>query len=237
MRVSDEAHGEVGEDVLAVLSQLRDQARSLERNVEKVAESLGASLPKRKRGRPRKHPLPIEALGTAPPATLAGDKPEPEPEAPVEPPRPPDVRERIQAALTRESLSVQQLAKAVNEPTDKVETSLRDLRAEQKVFNVGLGERPLWTWRIGDKTDAPTLNALIRRLIAERPMTARELSDATGARMSRVNGQLVEIQRSGANIVNMGEGHRYRWFLISDQVKDARLPPKYARQPKPKTKK
>ena len=66
----------------------------------------------------------------------------------------------------------------------------------------------------------------MHRLIADQPMTTAELVEATGARAGRVGGVLVEIQRSGARVLDLGLPGRKRWFVVSDRARDARLPPK-----------
>ena len=138
----------------------------------------------------------------------------------------PSMRERIRAALLAESLSIAALARALGEPAGPVSDEMRRLRQGRNVANVGSEDFPLWTWRIGDDTDAPMLRAVVAKLISERPMTLRELVEATGARVGRVSGQVVEIQRSGANVMDLGNAVTSRWFLIPANARDARLPSK-----------
>lgn len=142
-----------------------------------------------------------------------------------------DLRGRIEAALRAESMEPARLARAVGESPAKVAEMLRVLRREDHVWNVGGAERPVWTWRIGPAAETKVLRATIERLISERPLTTAELTAATGATMSRVNGVMVEIQRDVTKrIMNLGEGHTYRWLLLTERAKDARLAPKRPRR-------
>ena len=135
-------------------------------------------------------------------------------------------KERIEEELLNNSLTPQQLAKVVGSSINVVNDHLKSLRDEHRIYNVGMGESPRWTLRIGDKTDTPTLRRLMERLLRERPMMARELADATGARQSRVAGVLVEIQRSGANIVDMSGGQKDKIYFIIGNTKDMKLEPR-----------
>ena len=136
------------------------------------------------------------------------------------------LRAKIEAALMKESLTPQKLAAAIAEPIETVIGELKALRSEHKVYNVGMAESPCWTWRIGDHPRDSRLKPLVKRLIMERPMTARNLADATGASMTRVGGALVDLQRAENVIGLSGGGHTKLYFIISERVKDMRLPPK-----------
>ena len=218
-----------------ILQDLTDEASTLKEKLVEFAQRFSAltaagslepvapvaeyprvtevTQPKR-RGRPPKKPVP--AVGQ----TILQAVPDIMPPTKIL-----DIRERIAAALTRESLDSAQLAKTIGESVEKTTETLRVLRDEHRIFNVGLGEDPTWTWRVGE-IEPSELRAVIRRLITERPMGARELARATGARMSKVSGHIVDIQRSGAHIINLNKGrHVARWFII-DGAKDARMPPK-----------
>ena len=143
------------------------------------------------------------------------------------------LRAKIETALRTKSLDATELARAVAAPASKVQDEIRALRKEARIANVGVAEHPIWTWRVGDHTSLAELRQTIERLISERPMTTRELTDATGARFTRVGGAIVEVQRSGKKILNMamvGSGRAGRWLLI-EHARDARLQPK-----KPKVK-
>lgn len=136
------------------------------------------------------------------------------------------LRDKIRRTLVAESLGLAALARAVREPVGPLSEEMRVLREEKLVCNVGSEEFPRWSWRIGDETSAKELRDVITKLISETPLTTRELSEFTGARFARVGGQLVEIQRSGANIVDLGNAITSRWFLLTGKARDARLPTK-----------
>lgn len=131
-------------------------------------------------------------------------------------PRPADLRERLEQALTRESLDTPRLSKTLGESVDKVEALLKSLRAEGKVANVGMGDAPIWSWKIGNNTETGLLRKVVKRLISERGMYLRELVAATGAKESRVSGVLIELQRI-EKIVDLsgGQGHAKCYFLVS----------------------
>ncbi len=134
--------------------------------------------------------------------------------------RPADLRGRMEQALKRESLTPAQISRTTGESLGPVADMLKLMKQKDLVYNVGSQEYPLWTYRIGDNTSTPELMKTIRRLISERPMTTRELIDATGARMSRVSGAMVAMLRGKEfQILNMGHKRVARWFLVSDQVK------------------
>lgn len=138
----------------------------------------------------------------------------------------PTLRDRVQAQLQSAAMGTVGVAKAVREPPIKVSTVIREAARRGEVANIGTADMPVWVWRIGDETSAAELTTAVRRLISERPMTTRELSHATGARFTRVGGAIVAIQRSGDRILDLGTGTAGRWFLITEQARDARLSPK-----------
>ena len=132
--------------------------------------------------------------------------------------------QRVEQLLRQEIMTLDQLARELEVPAGKVVAVLREHKAS--VHNVGSEDRPRWTWKIGDQTPTRELTALVLRLITDQPMTTAELVQATGARASRVGGSIVEIQRSGAKVLDLGTGVRSRWFVLSAHARDARLPPK-----------
>lgn len=213
MSQSESKNLDVGgdDDMVAALAKVREQASDLAKVVANMEQQLRLA-----RGTGDQ----TEAAAKA--AQVAAPEPEPAPPAPPKL----DLRARVEAALTRESLDAYQLAKATSVSVSKVSELLKTLKSEQAIYNVGLAENPKWTWRVGDAADSRVLRRVIERLISERPMTTRELANATGARMSRVGGQLVEIQRSGAEIINLGHGHVFRYFLIAAHARPAKLQPK-----------
>lgn len=227
------------EQITGALAQLAQQQSQTATVLEKVAQKVNFAqgtqpvddvsstqtgqmpLPRRGPGRPkgsgRKATRTAAQTQTAIPVVVQ----ETSPQAKIL-----DLRGRIQAALTRESLDIQKLSKVVGESVERLNDVMRDLRAESRVYNVGLCESPQWTWRVGDDTDPGTLRATIRRLISERPMTTRELADATGARMSRVGGQLVELQRKEKIVDLSPHTHTSRYLLVGDNLRDVSLAPK-----------
>lgn len=136
--------------------------------------------------------------------------------------------ELIELALTRESLQPVQLAKTIGETLERTQDALRSLRAEHRIFNVGMGDDPKWTWKVGNNTDTPTLRNAIARLISERAMTARDITNATGSTMSRVGGVLVDIGRMpGVVLKDVSEGTRTKcYLLVSDKSKVINYPAK-----------
>lgn len=191
------------EHAAAVLSVAGEQARALERTFAELASRLARGTSD-----------VTEAAKTASKPEISEDS------------RHVDLRTSVQALLRRESLSLSQVARATGEPSARVSAVLRQLRQEKLVHNVGGAEHPIWSLRIGDHTTTTELGALVRRLVSERPMTTRELTDATGARMSRVGGCLVHLQRTDRQLVNLGTPRQARWFLVSDRARTAHLEPK-----------
>lgn len=144
--------------------------------------------------------------------------------------REPTLRERLEAALRTESLDIEKLARVLKTTPGKVAEILRPLKKVGQVANVGTEDHPIWTWRLGDQCTTAELIAWVRRMIAERPMTTRELADASGAKFTRVGGAVVAIQRApgeGNKILDLDPlRHTKRWFLVTAQMRDARLQPK-----------
>lgn len=142
----------------------------------------------------------------------------------AEPPPEDPLETKIENLIKRESLSVRQISKTLATSQQEVEKALLTLRRGRKVWNVGSTEFPLWTFRIGDRTGLPELISLVRRLISEGPKSTAELSKATGARVTRVDGAIVAIRREkDVQIFNMGEARSAKWFLLSGKAAPARL--------------
>lgn len=140
---------------------------------------------------------------------------EPPPEYPLE--------TKIENLIKKESLSVRQISKTLATSQMEVDKALLTLRRGRKVWNVGSTEFPLWTFRIGDRTSLPELVTLVRRLISERPMSTAELSKATGARVTRVDGAIITLRRAEPQIFNLGSARSAKWFLLSEKAAPARL--------------
>lgn len=143
------------------------------------------------------------------------------------------LEERIAAVLGKASLDVRKLAKTLREPEADVRVAMKKLAGGGQVANVGSVERPIWTWRLGDKTSTTDLNQAVMRLISERPMTTEELAQVTGARYARVGGSIVSIQQNPEfkeRILDLGSGHGGVWFLLPVEPKYAALEPRHKRK-------
>jgi hypothetical protein len=146
------------------------------------------------------------------------------------------IQERILGVLSRGTFNLREIAKAVAAQQDSVLLEITKLHTDGKVSNLGSVGHPQWTRRIGDGTPTPVLIEEVRRLLRERPMTSRELADATGARYPRVEGALTSVRRGPDRIVNLsdemesvgrGAGRPAgKWFILSERMKSASLPPK-----------
>lgn len=209
------------ETIIANLHIVRDQARELELQAEELEKRLNLARGTGDVTEQAKAALKEEE----PPQHVEPEAPKGEPKrraiAPQE-----AVRERVESVLRNHSLNVAQLAKESAHSLGRVSEALKELRKEKKVANVGTADFPIWTLRIGDHTTTPELIAHIKRLITERPMSTQELVDVTGARMTRVSGAIVHLQRNEKHLLNLGTARRARWLLVGDQVKFAKLPVK-----------
>lgn len=154
----------------------------------------------------------------------------------IEPPK--DIRldlvAKIERALRSNIYTTEELAKAIGEPTDKVRTKIKDIR--KNLADVGTPDRAKWLWRLGDDCSAKDLKDTVQRLITGVKRTTAELTTITGARMSRVNGVLVELQRATKRvngevvpahaIYNAGTDYRAEWLIMPERARPANLPPK-----------
>lgn len=154
------------------------------------------------------------------------------PDPPAPPPRL-TFRERIQAALSKSSLDIPELARATSSTKDKVTRELQTLRAEGLVFNVGYEDSPVWTWRVGENAEPSVINAAVQRLISERPMYMTDLIRATGATYRQVDAAIIQVRRyppEGMHVVDMSpsvgwkpHGRAKMYFLAPEQLRDASL--------------
>ncbi len=199
--------------------------------VKALVESRHASAPvgeavlppptfKRGPGRPRKETT------VAPPVAVAVATPVVPPEPVPAPPPKLDVRQKIELALTTESLDTARLAKAVGETQDRVSKVLTALKAEDLVYNVGYEDSAIWTWKVGDAVDTPTLIRVVKKLLSERPMGLRDVIRATGVKESRVSGAIVEVQRMCRVEDLSGGGHAKKYFVVGEHWRDVSLAPK-----------
>lgn len=106
------------------------------------------------------------------------------------------------------------LAKELRESAGRVGDELKKLARAGRVFNVGSDVDPRWIWIVGDDATTEDLAAAVERMIRDRPMTFGELTAATGARRGRLSGVIVQMQRDGKKLRNVGGTERsFRWFL------------------------
>ncbi len=132
---------------------------------------------------------------------------------------------RIERALRHEPLTERQLARTVAATAPELPDILRALEKDKKIYNLGSQEHAIWTWRIGDQTSAADLMNCVRKLISSTPLTTRELTAATGARYTRVDGAIIALRRSepADRMLNMGVTRAARWFLIPNNAMSATL--------------
>lgn len=132
--------------------------------------------------------------------------------APAPPPSP---DAQLEHALRTKPAGLPELARTLDLPVGRVSAMVARLRKADRITNLGTEERPSWTWRVGDETSTEELYASIETMIRFRPMTHGELVEATGARGNRVSGGLVDLQRKGLPVTNLGTERRARWFCAA----------------------
>ena len=143
----------------------------------------------------------------------------------ITPPVRMELTEKIEHTLRSKICTTAELAKTINEPLIKVQEKLKAIR--RHLADVGTPEEARWVWRIGDDTPASELRRMVAMLIEGRTLTTAELTRITGARMSRVNGVIVELQRDPeVPIYNLGSQFRAKWLILPKEAKPAKLPPK-----------
>jgi hypothetical protein len=183
----DEEVGQTREQIEELESRLELVGRRIARGTEDVVQQLESSL--------RRAGAPID------PADIRARLHE----AVV-------IRSRVEQVITDASLSADQISNLIGEPAPKVLDVLSLLRVDERVFNMGTANHPRWTLRAGTKVSAQRLRVIVERLLAERPMSADELADATGATTNRVRLAVGAVCASGANVL-LVEG---RWFRVPD---------------------
>ncbi len=124
----------------------------------------------------------------------------------------------IMELLRAELMSVQDLASALDVPVGPVADLIRELRQERRVWNVGTEDAPLWLLRMEQATSMADLGEIICRLIAVRPMTEREIVEATGARIAWVKSALADIERTDQRVLKIRTGRVKRWMLPPQRV-------------------
>lgn len=129
--------------------------------------------------------------------------------------------ERIRVILESEGpASVAEIAERLREPAGRVQRAVKKLRSTDKLRNVGSPEDPRWWWSVGDGGSTDELTASISALLRHQPMTLSALMSATGARRGRISGVIVKLQRSGAPVENLGDGHVAIWSLAGQRRRD-----------------
>jgi hypothetical protein len=126
------------------------------------------------------------------------------------------LRSLVEEALAHASLGVTAIAERVNEPAGRVIDVLRVLRAENRIYNMGTEDAPKWTLRVGRGVTTQELRAVVGRLISERPMSADELAEATGATTQRVTMAVTAIRMGGAHVLCTETQDVLRWFRVPE---------------------
>ena len=134
------------------------------------------------------------------------------------------VLEVLEQVLTEESLDPDLISKRIGEPIQEVHRLLKQLKDEDKVYNVGYEDVPIWTWKVG--ADSPKLKAVIKRLISERPMLLQDLERATGASQKRCDAVMSDLKRRYMLVDIKLRDRGKMYFLMDERVKDARIEPK-----------
>lgn len=203
---------------IANLHIVREQAKELADHVEELEKRLSLA---RGTGDVTERARIAAEMDVAAPVAMPRTKTAPLPAAPK---KPATTKERVEGALRGHSMNTAQISKATGLSIGKVSEALRQLRVDRRVTNVGSEDFPKWTRRIGNDTPTSELNAEVRRLISDAPMTMQELVEATGALTSRVSGCIVDIQRRNPDrILNLGNPRRARWLLLGPGAKVAGL--------------
>lgn len=193
--------------------------------------------PGRPKGSGKQH-IPPPGHTTAP-----APAPPPPPPPPTQPLIDPikELRLKIQVALMRESLDVPKLAKTIGVTASRMDILVEvvnTLRTEHWIYNVGLEERPKWTWRVGDDADRSIKIEVVKKLISERPMSSSDLMLATGIYNAKVlGGIIVDLQRAHRVLDLSPDGRSNIYLLVGDHLRDVSLPKKVFKKAKTRDKK
>ena len=133
---------------------------------------------------------------------------------------------RLEELLKFKPHTLDELAKATKLPAIKLMNDLKTFKSEKKVSNVGTEIRPRYFWKVGANPGTKETQDAVLRLISDTPLSFAEICVATGTKGSLVQGALVEIRRSGAQVQNYGTKTRARYFILPANAIDARLEPK-----------
>lgn len=71
---------------------------------------------------------------------------------------------------------------------------------------------------IGQDAPPAARYAILEDLLSFRPMTNQELLEATGLTTAQISTTLVNMQRRGMHVVNLGDARKARWFLASRPI-------------------
>jgi hypothetical protein len=190
----------VRQTVTALDSALTEMTDRLTRAAERVAR-LDAQIERSEKRLARgTEPTPMEA-----PAPRRAPRETVPPPMPVDP---------LEIALAAGPADVATLAKATATSPARVTAALARLRKANRVFNLGSDVAPRWMLVLGDDAPTPALYAAVETMLRERPMTFAELTAATGARRGRLSGVIVQMQRAGRKLANLGTERRARWMLL-----------------------
>lgn len=120
---------------------------------------------------------------------------------------------QLEDALRTRPSSLVDLAKRLDAPVGRVSAMVGRLRKAGRVMNVGTADAPRWTWVVGPECSTEELYRAVEGLITERPMLFAELLTITGNERGRVSSVLVNLQRKGRPVTNLGTDRRARWYI------------------------
>lgn len=138
--------------------------------------------------------------------------------------RPATLPERVEAFLRTRAARTPEIAAALDAPATKVSTVIRALSKGGRLANLGTDTDPEWFLRGGEDASPAERRDAMLYLLSRAPMSHRDLLDATGARHGQVQGVLVEMQRKGMPLVNVGDPRRALWFLAASKARAGATP-------------
>ena len=130
---------------------------------------------------------------------------------------------RIEELLSERILSYHEIVEELGEGNGHLHSAFQAAVRRGQIYNVGDDARPRWSWVPGDAIATPQLNALIERLVRERPVSRSDLELATGANPNRISRACTNLKERGVH--NLGSERRALWFLPS-------AVPTYRRRPR-----
>lgn len=117
---------------------------------------------------------------------------------------------RIELALRKQPLPIQDIAHETGDAVGLVARGLRILRSLGKLYAADVGENPVWMLKIESATPDELRDA-IGWLLRRRPMTYSEMATATGASETRVVAAVIHVRRQHNTMTRLADG---RWFLM-----------------------